>query len=167
MKLTGEYYCWSTITGMNYYPFQPTFPLRCLAAINMEGKEIQYYDSLSRGLPSYDAKALGRKWDSRLRSKILKVKCRCLINLLKYLGEEHLDKKKSPLNTDEWTTTLMTVIPQQTNWSDCGMFVCKYAEYLSRRKRITFTQTDMPLFRFLVLWEKSSVWNIIYPPFIV
>ena len=26
------------------------------------------------------------------------------------------------------------------NGSDCGMFACKFAEYLSRRARISFTQ---------------------------
>ena len=65
------------------------------------------------------------------------------------------------------------------NGSDCGMFACKFSEYLSRfdyfgnnaprkryssltivfntfsafyrRKRISFTQANMPLFRFLVI----------------
>ena len=71
--------------------------------------------------------------------------------LLNYLDDEHRAKRRSPLNTDEWVTTLMKDIPQQTNCSDCGMFVCKYAEYLSRKKPLSFTQTDMPHFRFLVL----------------
>jgi Ulp1 family protease len=103
-----------------------------LAAVDIDAKEIKYYDYLSKGTKNYDATALGRK---------------CLNTLLKYLDEEHQAKRGSPLNTDEWKTTLMTDIPQQTNWSDCGMFVLKYAEYLSRRKRMSFTQADMPLFR--------------------
>jgi len=37
-------------------------------------------------------------------------------------------------------------IPQQMNGSDCGMFACKFAEYVTRDARITFSQvtdTDM------------------------
>ena len=33
------------------------------------------------------------------------------------------------------------------NGSDCGMFTCKFAEYISRRARLTFSQADMPYFR--------------------
>ncbi len=31
-------------------------------------------------------------------------------------------------------------IPQQMNGSDCGVFACKYAEYVSRGADITFSQ---------------------------
>lgn len=31
-------------------------------------------------------------------------------------------------------------IPQQMNGSDCGMFTCKYADYITKDKPITFTQ---------------------------
>ena len=31
-------------------------------------------------------------------------------------------------------------IPNQMNGSDCGMFACKFAEYISRNADITFTQ---------------------------
>jgi hypothetical protein len=33
-------------------------------------------------------------------------------------------------------------IPQQMNGSDCGMFTCKYAEYITKDKPITFTQVS-------------------------
>lgn len=35
-------------------------------------------------------------------------------------------------------------IPQQMNGSDCGMFTCKYAEYITKDKPITFTQVGLP-----------------------
>uniref|UniRef100_A0A663LUZ3 SUMO specific peptidase 2 n=1 Tax=Athene cunicularia TaxID=194338 RepID=A0A663LUZ3_ATHCN len=44
-------------------------------------------------------------------------------------------------------------IPQQENGSDCGVFLCKYADYISRDKPITFTQDDMPYFRKKMVWE--------------
>ena len=31
-------------------------------------------------------------------------------------------------------------IPQQMNGSDCGMFACKFAEYITREAQINFTQ---------------------------
>lgn len=35
---------------------------------------------------------------------------------------------------------LLQDVPQQMNGSDCGVFTCKYAEYLSRDAPFTFTQ---------------------------
>lgn len=34
-------------------------------------------------------------------------------------------------------------IPQQMNGSDCGMFTCKYADYITKDKPITFTQVSV------------------------
>jgi len=49
----------------------------------------------------------------------------------------------------------MQDIPQQMNGSDCGMFACKFAEYITRDARITFSQvTDdkyMTSFAYYVL----------------
>ena len=33
-------------------------------------------------------------------------------------------------------------IPQQMNGSDCGMFACKFAEYITRGAQITFSQVS-------------------------
>ena len=41
---------------------------------------------------------------------------------------------------DGWSYYSERDIPQQLNGSDCGMFACKYAEYISRDAPITFTQ---------------------------
>jgi hypothetical protein len=40
--------------------------------------------------------------------------------------------------------------PKQTNGSDCGVFVCKYMDYLARHKPISFSQEDICYFRFLI-----------------
>lgn len=37
-------------------------------------------------------------------------------------------------------TYFLQDIPQQMNGSDCGVFSCKYAEYLSRNASFTFSQ---------------------------
>ncbi|XP_068277277.1 sentrin-specific protease 2-like isoform X2 [Nyctibius grandis] len=44
-------------------------------------------------------------------------------------------------------------IPQQYNASDCGVFVCKYADYFSQDKPLTFNQLHMPSFRRRMVWE--------------
>lgn len=46
--------------------------------------------------------------------------CKCLLTLLFLLFSQE--------------------IPQQMNGSDCGMFTCKYADYITKDKSITFTQ---------------------------
>uniref|UniRef100_A0A8C4SRC5 Ubiquitin-like protease family profile domain-containing protein n=1 Tax=Erpetoichthys calabaricus TaxID=27687 RepID=A0A8C4SRC5_ERPCA len=36
---------------------------------------------------------------------------------------------------------------------DCGVFACKYADYIARDKPINFTQKNMPYFRRRMVWE--------------
>ncbi|XP_044529125.1 sentrin-specific protease 2 [Gracilinanus agilis] len=75
--------------------------------------------------------------------------------LFKYLQEESKNKRNRELDTGEWTLNSAKPyeIPQQLNGSDCGMFTCKYADYLSQDKPITFTQNQMPHFRKRMVWE--------------
>ncbi|XP_068244549.1 LOW QUALITY PROTEIN: sentrin-specific protease 1-like [Palaemon carinicauda] len=101
----------------------------CLATIDLRDKHIRYYDSM-----------LG---DNN----------RCLEALVKYLESEHLDKKQSKYDTSGFTLENVKNIPQQMNGSDCGMFACKFAEYLSRDAKITFDQQHMPYFRRRMIYE--------------
>ncbi|XP_069960155.1 sentrin-specific protease 1-like isoform X3 [Cherax quadricarinatus] len=101
----------------------------CLATIDFQTKSIQYYDSM------------------------LGTNDQCLEALLDYLISEHEDKKKSPYNASDWILTNVKSIPQQMNGSDCGMFACKFAEYLSRNAPITFQQQHMPYFRRRMVYE--------------
>jgi len=101
----------------------------CLAVIDVEHKAIQYYDSMGGN------------------------NNRCLKALSSYLAEEHRVKKGSELDLSSWRMEIKKDIPQQMNGSDCGMFACKFSEYLSRRARISFTQADMPTFRRRMVYE--------------
>ena len=38
-------------------------------------------------------------------------------------------------------------IPLQDNGSDCGVYTCKFAEYLGQRLDLDFSAQDMPYFR--------------------
>jgi len=44
-------------------------------------------------------------------------------------------------------------IPIQQNSSDCGVFMCQYAEYVSRRVPVNFAQSNMAYFRRRMVWE--------------
>ncbi|NWI62576.1 SENP2 protease, partial [Todus mexicanus] len=102
-----------------------------LVVIDMRKKTIKYYDSMGqRG------------------SKICET-------LFQYLREESREKRNVELAFSEWTLHSMGSheIPQQLNGSDCGVFICKYADYIARDKPITFTQTHMPYFRKKMVWE--------------
>ncbi|MBN3291121.1 SENP1 protease, partial [Polypterus senegalus] len=90
----------------------------CLAVVDFRVKEVKYYDSTYR-----------RNDDI------------CWI-LLHYLKEEYKFKKKEDLHIYKWTVTSAKPgeVPQQMNGSDCGVFACKYADYIARDKPINFTQ---------------------------
>uniref|UniRef100_A0A672H5C1 Sentrin-specific protease 1-like n=1 Tax=Salarias fasciatus TaxID=181472 RepID=A0A672H5C1_SALFA len=90
----------------------------CLAVVDFRKKAIMYFDSM------------GNNNDEA-----------CNV-LLDYLEKESKDKKGKDLDTSDWTLHSKTrsEIPQQMNGSDCGMFTCKYADYITRDKQITFTQ---------------------------
>ncbi|XP_029982888.1 sentrin-specific protease 2 [Sphaeramia orbicularis] len=75
--------------------------------------------------------------------------------LLLYLKEEHRVKKGRDLDVTKWTIGSLKAseIPQQKNGSDCGVFACKYADYISKGQPLSFKQCHMPLFRKLMIWE--------------
>ena len=110
----------------------------CLSVIDLKKKGVYFYDSMGSD-----------------KDDILKV-------LLKYLEQEHMDKKKAPFDTSDFTRENVKDIPRQMNGSDCGMFTLKYAEYLSRNASITFTQEDMPYFRRRMVYEIVKN-NVIHP----
>ncbi|KAI5095976.1 sentrin-specific protease 1, partial [Silurus meridionalis] len=103
----------------------------CLSVVDFRKKTITYFDSM------------GGSNDEA-----------CQI-LLKYLKQECEDKKKQAFDTSNWIlhSKKRNEIPQQMNGSDCGMFTCKYAEYITKDKPITFTQKHMPYFRRRMVWE--------------
>ncbi|XP_060226873.1 sentrin-specific protease 2-like [Meriones unguiculatus] len=72
-----------------------------------------------------------------------------------YLREESKARRNSDLSPVEWKQHSMSAeeIPQQLNGGDCGVFACKYADYISRGQPITFSQQHMPLFRKKMVWE--------------
>ncbi|XP_070695532.1 sentrin-specific protease 1 isoform X2 [Pempheris klunzingeri] len=103
----------------------------CLSVVDFRKKAILYFDSM------------GGNNDEACRI------------LFEYLQQESKDKKGKELDTSGWTlhSKKRNEIPQQMNGSDCGMFTCKYADYITKDKPITFTQKHMPYFRRRMVWE--------------
>ena len=92
-----------------------------LAVVDLKNKSLQYYDSM-----------LGYDRD-------------CLNNLAKYVQAE--STKIKHLETANWTRTAIKHIPSQTNFSDCGVFMLKYAEYIASDSAMNFKQHHMTWFR--------------------
>ncbi|XP_043274907.1 sentrin-specific protease-like [Venturia canescens] len=101
----------------------------CMSIIDFRNKTIRYFDSMGGSNPT------------------------CLNALQKYLEDESLDKKKKPFDTSGWKLESVTKTPQQMNGSDCGVFSCMFAEYITANRKITFTQQDMPYFRNKMVYE--------------
>ncbi|TRY89395.1 hypothetical protein DNTS_002610, partial [Danionella cerebrum] len=102
------------------------------AVVDMKSKSVQSYDSM------------GQRHDDI-----------CHLILL-YLTEEFRVKKGKDLDVSKWSVSSSvrpSDIPQQKNGSDCGVFICKYADYISRGHKLTFRQNHMPYFRKAMIWE--------------
>lgn len=101
----------------------------CLAFIDFATKTISYFDSMG-----------GHSGG-------------CCNTLLEYLKQESLDKRKQSFGNEGWKLIERTDIPKQHNCSDCGVFACTYAEYLTRPAKFNFKQDDMPYFRKKMIYE--------------
>lgn len=103
----------------------------CLSVVDFRKKAVMYFDSM------------GGNNDEACRI------------LFEYLQQESKDKKGKEMDTSGWSlhSKKRNEIPQQMNGSDCGMFTCKYADYVTKDKPITFTQKHMPYFRRKMVWE--------------
>lgn len=103
----------------------------CLAAVDFRKRTIHYYDSLMS------------KGD----------KMHFLLQLQSYVEEESLGKKNESIDWNPWELVIAEDTPQQTNTSDCGVFICQFSECLSRDAPLAFGQQHMPYFRKRMVYE--------------
>lgn len=103
----------------------------CMAIIDFRTKSITYYDSMG---------SANRK---------------CLEALQGYLKSEHMDKKGCEFDMSGWQleSASSDKIPQQMNGSDCGVFSCTFAEFITRNANLSFQQEDMPYLRIKMAYE--------------
>ena len=95
-----------------------------LCVINFKDKAVEHYDSLgSTSSP-------------------------CTKVLMKWLRDEAQHKKQIELDEGEWSIVHHgKEIPQQTNSDDCGMFLCKFADYIAMDRELAFDARHMNYFR--------------------
>lgn len=107
------------VINFNFYHFCFFLTLYHFQVINMKTKSIEYYDSLGFAFPQ------------------------CIDLLVRFLEAESIAKQKTELNLSEWKLVYkIPNIPQQENSFDCGVFACKYADYVARGRPISFTQVS-------------------------
>lgn len=90
----------------------------CLVVISVQEKKIQFYDSMGGG---------GKRY---------------LDGLMQYLKDEHMDKKKTPMDgVDDWKLVVCEPdTPQQENGFDCGVFTCMFADFISQDMPLSISQ---------------------------
>ncbi|XP_004348373.1 sentrin/SUMO-specific protease 15 [Capsaspora owczarzaki ATCC 30864] len=101
----------------------------CLAVFDMKRQVLDYYDSMG-GINSSGTAAL-----------------------VAYLHQESLDKRQQALPADVWVSTHQENIPEQRNGYDCGVFMCQFAERVTRSAALDFSQSDMQSFRRRMAFE--------------
>ena len=100
-----------------------------LMSIDLRKREMIYYDSMHRS---------GSQFFPHLSS---------------YLSQESLQKRSKEMDWSGWKIMERTDIPEQRNGSDCGVFMCRFAECITRGGEINFDQLQMPYFRKRMLYE--------------
>lgn len=95
----------------------------CLAIINMKAKTLQYLDSLGGNDP------------------------RVPRMLARYIVDEVKDKSNKEIDISLWTEEVVDYNPLQQNGYDCGVFMLKYIDFLSRGDSLSFGQEHMEYFR--------------------
>lgn len=114
----------------------------CLAVLNIRDKRIEYYDSLGNDDPTCIAVC---------KFLLFPLSCTHFLilgkNLKKYLQVEHQTKRKAELPGEYTVYSPGSDVPQQNNVYDCGVFMCKFADYLAQDLPLTFSQRNIPYFR--------------------
>lgn len=105
-----------------------------LITVVMHSKTINYYDSLYTISESSNNKMI----------------------LISYLLDSYFEYNKFTENLKKKWIYNFVQCNKQENGYDCGVFVCKFMDYISRGQQITFSQKDMKYFRILIAGELFS-----------
>ena len=85
----------------------------------------------------------------------------CLPILLRYLQQWSQDKGNCTVDMSNWSLISEQGLPSQENGVDCGVFCCKFADFIASKTLVQFDQSAMPFFRKLMVFEviKGSLWS--------
>jgi hypothetical protein len=122
-------------------------PIHCggnhwtLAIVNIRQQRFEYYDSLQGSQGSV------------------------FRHLRQWLQDESKDKHKRNLNLSEWKDICYKDgVPIQQNSYDCGVFMCKSAEYIAQNGVLDFGQDNINCMRRNMVLELLSLSIINLPP---
>ena len=110
------------------------------ASIDLNRKRIDYYDSMG-GNPARHLRALQRWLEDEAADK------------LPLLSPRDNPQQLTPEDFKDWPVRCLdsSIVPQQDNGSDCGVFALRFAEALGRGVRVPdFSQSDMEALRLVV-----------------
>jgi sentrin-specific protease 1 len=126
---------WSQKKGINIFAYEKVFvPVHvddnhwCLLVINFKRKRIEYYNSL-RSSTSTDG---GH---------------RIMQCMKRYIHDESMTYNQQEIDVLKWEKYIPPSLPQQKNKSDCGVFMCMFANYSALGLDMAFTYQDMRYFR--------------------
>jgi sentrin-specific protease 1 len=94
-----------------------------LVVMDLVDKKVYYYDSLQGNDPLLTEQ------------------------LVRWIVKEYANKRKVIMDEADWTTEVPENIPRQMNGCDCGVFMCKYADYIAMGCPLLFRQCDIEYFR--------------------
>lgn len=100
-----------------------------LAVVDNVAKDFRYYDSLSSG--------------GNLQA----------LRIIKSYMIEEGKKQNSPISYETYKMNHNMPSPQQGNGSDCGVFTCISAKFLSRNKNLAYDQRDTKILRQKMAYE--------------
>jgi sentrin-specific protease 1 len=108
----------------------------CLCVAYIQQRRIQYYDSMNGAGDTY---LNGLKYYLQEEAK-------------KWVGDPSVPQHL--LDFDSWTLVPSTGdTPQQNNCSDCGVFTCTFANYISQNLELRFSQSNINHFRQRITYD--------------
>lgn len=128
-----------------------------LAVVNIREHKIAYYDSLGR---NDGGKQVCQHLSHWLRDETITKMAK---SEEKEEEEGKMKVKRKEEVKDSWQTVFPRGIPLQKNGSDCGVFMCKYAECVAFGIPFNFSQKDMPRIRDSMIYELVANTLLITP----
>ena len=86
-------------------------------------------------------------YDSLYSKKYEEKVMECLGFLASFVRDESISRKRKQLDTSEWRKVYHRNAPQQTDWTSCGVFSCKIADFESKGIALGFGMRHVPYFR--------------------
>ncbi|KAI6196738.1 ULP-PROTEASE domain-containing protein [Aphelenchoides besseyi] len=101
----------------------------CLAMVDNKTRQLRFFNSMNRNGQEY------------------------LELIHDFLQKESTAKYESKYTVDDYELIELEPCPKQMNGFDCGVFTCRFAEYLSRRAPFNFHQRHMSYYRKRMVFE--------------